>query len=319
MSQQASDELPPALGRVVDGWLAHLSVELGRSANTVAAYRRDAHRYCAWLQDRGISDLAEVSEADVTAFLQDLGRSTPGHPGLAASSTARILAAVRGLHHFAHADGLVPVDAAADVRTPHVRRRLPTSLSIDQVQHLLDSCDTTGVEGLLESVLLELLYGTGARISEVCRLDVDDLTRVVDDPDAGLRLFGKGSKERMVPLGRYARDAVQAWLVRGRPARLRHATPALLLNHRGDRLSRQSAWAIVQRVGERAGVGPLHPHTLRHSYATHLLEGGADVRVVQELLGHASVTTTQIYTLVTIDHLREVYRQAHPRALGAPR
>jgi integrase/recombinase XerD len=190
---------------------------------------------------------------------------------------------------------------------------------MDQVESLLAAPDTSTPEGLRDAALLELLYGTGARVSEVCALDVDDIRPVLDDPDLGLRLIGKGDKERIVPLGSYAAKAVDAWLIRGRPAwaEISNGEHALLLNTRGRRLSRQSAWAVIRRAGEAAGLDVEHlsPHSLRHSYATHLLDGGADVRVVQELLGHSSVTTTQIYTLVTADHLREVYRSSHPRAV----
>ena len=302
---------------LVDGWLAHLAVERGRSGNTLSAYRRDAGKYLAWLATQGIGDLGEVTPHDVAAFQRRLAEGDADHPPLAASSIARTIAAVRSLHQFALSDGVTGTDAAARVSPPRLGRRLPKALTIEQVRRLLDGCDPSTVDGLLESALLELLYGTGARISEVCGLDVDEVTRALADPDAGLRLFGKGSKERVVPLGGYARAALDAWLVRGRPERARRArsaVPALLLNARGRRLSRQSAWAIVEAAGERAGIEHLGPHSLRHSYATHLLEGGADVRVVQELLGHASVTTTQIYTMVTVQQLREVYAQSHPRA-----
>ena len=305
---------------LVDGWLAHLAVERGRAGNTLAAYRRDVDRYLRWLEGHGITDVTEVTSHDVTAFQRWLAEGDADRPPLAASSVARTIAAVRSLHRFALTDGLADTDPAARVSPPRLGRRLPKALTVAQVQALLDGCDPTTVDGLLEATLLELLYGTGARISEVCGLDVDEVSRALSDLDAGLRLFGKGGKERVVPLGSYARAAVDAWLVRGRPERARRArvaSPALLLNAHGSRLSRQSAWTIVQGAGRRAGIEHLGPHSLRHSYATHLLEGGADVRVVQELLGHASVTTTQIYTLVTVDHLREVYRAAHPRAAGA--
>lgn len=314
----------PQLTRAVTAWLGHLRVERGRSANTLAAYQCDIDRYLSWLASREITGLDQVNSGDLASYQQDLSSGVAGAAGLSASSVARNLAAVRGLHRFAAADGLVSDDVSARIAVPSVGRRLPKALSIAQVQSLLDNCDLSTVEGLLTRALLELLYGTGARISEITNLDVDDLTGVLADPDAGLRLFGKGSKERIVPLGSYAREAVDAWLMRGRPAWARRSAstsqgrgnPALLLNQRGGRLSRQSAWALLQSAGERAGVEHLGPHSLRHSYATHLLEGGADVRVVQELLGHASVTTTQIYTLVTVDHLRDVYRSAHPRARG---
>ena len=239
---------------------------------------------------------------------------------LAPASIARAVVAVRSLHRFAVMDGLALSDPAADVRPPRPPRRLPKALPLDQVQLMLDLPSTETVEGLRDAALLELLYGTGGRISEITDLDVDDLTRALAVPPdelAGLRVLGKGSKERIVPLGSYARRAVEAYLVRGRPALAAHGhgTPALLLNARGARLSRQSAYAVLRRVAAQAGVASeVSPHTLRHSFATHLLDGGADVRVVQELLGHASVTTTQIYTLVTVDHLREVYAGAHPRA-----
>ena len=232
------------------------------------------------------------------------------------------MVAVRSLHRFAADDGLTTSDPAREVAPPKSGRRLPKGLSLAQVQALLETPLVETPLGLRDAALLELLYGTGARISEVVGLDVDDVARLADAPaeePAGLRLFGKGSKERWVPVGSYARAALRAYLTRARPGLVAggRGTPALLVNSRGGRLSRQSAWTILRTAAERAGItADVSPHTLRHSYATHLLEGGADVRVVQELLGHASVTTTQIYTMVTVDHLREVYRSSHPRATG---
>ena len=304
------------LDRLIRAYLDHLVVERGASANTVAGYRRDLTRYAAFLAAREVGDPASITEADVSAFAQSLRAGEPGHPPLAASSAARALVAVRGLHRFAASEGTVATDVTADVKPPAIGQRLPKALSVADVQTLLDAPDTTTVAGLRDAALLELLYGTGARISEVLALDVDDLHDALADPDAGVRLFGKGGKERIVPLGSYARRAVDAWLVRGRPAWAARGkgTPALLLNSRGARLSRQSAWAAIQANAATAHLEHIGPHTLRHSFATHLLEGGADIRVVQELLGHASVTTTQLYTLVTVDHLREVYLEAHPRA-----
>jgi integrase/recombinase XerD len=237
--------------------------------------------------------------------------------GLGASSVARAVVAVRGLHRFAVQERLVPGDVAAQVRPPRTGHSLPKALSVAEVQALLDAPDTTTVAGLRDAALLELLYGTGARVSELLALDVDDIAPALSDADVGLRLFGKGRKERLVPLGGYARDAVAAWLGQGRPewARRAKGAPALFLNSLGRRLSRQSAFAVLRDSAERSGLAvPVSPHTLRHSYATHLLDGGADVRVVQELLGHASVATTQLYTLVTATHLLEVYRTSHPRA-----
>lgn len=300
----------------VSDYLQHLVVERGLSDNTVAAYRRDLAKYAQFLADRGVDDLAGTTSPDVAEFARDLAER-----GLAPSSVTRTVVAVRNLHKFALVQGWVSDDVAKTVAPASPAKRLPKALSIAEVEALLASCDTSTVEGLRDRALLELLYGTGARISEVCQLDVDDLRGVRADPSSGLRLIGKGNKERVVPLGHYALEAVEAWLVRGRPAWADRgaATPALLLNSRGSRLSRQSSWAIMQRAARSAGVTThMSAHSLRHSYATHLLDGGADVRVVQELLGHASVTTTQIYTMVTAEHLREVYRSSHPRAVSRP-
>ena len=302
------------VGGQAEDYLRHLVVERGLSDNTVQAYRRDLLRYQEYLGSRGIGSLAEVTRVDVEEFRRHLD-----HIGLAPASVTRCVVAVRNLHRFAVGSGQLQADVTAGMSPGTRSRGLPKALSMDQVESLLAAPDTSTVEGLRDAALLELLYGTGARVSEVCALDVDDIRRVLDDPDLGLRLIGKGDKERIVPLGSYAAKAVDAWLIRGRPAwaEIGNGEHALLLNTRGRRLSRQSAWAVIRRAGEAAGLDVEHlsPHSLRHSYATHLLDGGADVRVVQELLGHSSVTTTQIYTLVTADHLREVYRSSHPRAV----
>lgn len=302
------------VGGQAEDYLRHLVVERGLSDNTAQAYRRDLLRYQEYLGSRGIGSLAEVTRVDVEEFRRHLD-----HIGLAPASVTRCVVAVRNLHRFAVGSGQLQADVTAGMSPGTRSRRLPKALSMDQVESLLAAPDTSTVEGLRDAALLELLYGTGARVSEVCALDVDDIRPVLDDPDLGLRLIGKGDKERIVPLGSYAAKAVDAWLIRGRPAwaEIGNGEHALLLNTRGRRLSRQSAWAVIRRAGEAAGLDVEHlsPHSLRHSYATHLLDGGADVRVVQELLGHSSVTTTQIYTLVTADHLREVYRSSHPRAV----
>ena len=303
--------------QAVEGFLDHLRVERGASPHTVAAYRRDLRRYVDFLHRQEIDDLAHVTPTIVAGFAGDLRESE-----LAPASTARIVVAVRSLHRFALEDGLTESDPAREVTPPKTGRRLPKGLSLAEIQALLDTPLIETPLGLRDAALLELLYGTGARISEVVSLDVDDVSRAAEaaaDEPVGLRLFGKGSKERWVPVGSYAREALRAYLTRARPGLVAKGkgTPALLVNSRGGRLSRQSAWTILRTAAERAGItAEVSPHTLRHSYATHLLEGGADVRVVQELLGHASVTTTQIYTMVTVDHLREVYRSAHPRAMG---
>ena len=307
--------------RLRRGFLDHLIVERGLSKHTVAAYRQDLTRYLTWLIARGITDPEEIAPADIIAYQAEITGGDIDHPALAPASVARAVVAIRALHAFAFAEGLVTHNAAAEINPPSPGKRLPKGLSIDEVQRLLDAVDRDSWVGLRDAALLELLYGTGARIGEVVALDVDDLTRVLGDPEASLRLIGKGDRERLVPLGSYARAAVEAWLVRGRPvvlASARQSSPALLLNTRGRRLSRQSAWAIMQYRARMAGLttSAVSPHSLRHSFATHLLDGGADVRVVQEFLGHASVTTTQIYTQVTVDHLREVFAVAHPRARG---
>ncbi|WP_139983561.1 site-specific tyrosine recombinase XerD [Nocardioides litoris] len=303
-----------ALVRAVRTYLDHLTVEKGLAANTLSSYRRDLRRYLQFLAHRDVDDLAAVDEATVTAFLVALREGDADHPPLGASSAARTVVAVRGFHRFAVADGLAVVDPAAAVKPPAPAKRLPKALPLSDVEAILEAAGSTGTAlALRDRALLEVLYGTGARISEAVGLDVDDL----DPADGTVLLRGKGGKERLVPVGSFAREAVDAYLVRARPELVstRAVGGALFLNARGGRLSRQSAWAVLVRTAERAGVTrDVSPHTLRHSFATHLLDGGADVRVVQELLGHASVTTTQVYTLVTVDNLRQVFATAHPRA-----
>nr|WP_306365638.1 site-specific tyrosine recombinase XerD [Nocardia sp. CC227C] len=305
-----------ALRREIDAYLDHLTVEKGAARNTLAAYRRDLGRYREFLAARGVTGLAAVSENDIGDFMVALRSGDAERPALAASSAARALVAVRGLHRFAAAEGMTTADVAHPVKPPAPARRLPKALPYEQISRLLDAAGgdvADGPRGLRDRALLELLYSTGARISEIIALDVDD----IDTGERAVVLRGKGGKQRMVPIGRPALAAVDAYLVRGRPALARRGkgNPALFLNHRGGRLSRQSAWQVLHAAAERAGIAAqVSPHTLRHSFATHLLDGGADVRVVQELLGHASVTTTQIYTLVTVGTLHEVWATAHPRA-----
>ncbi|MFI5100073.1 MAG: site-specific tyrosine recombinase XerD [Actinomycetes bacterium] len=306
-----------ALARAADADLDHLTVERGVARNTELSYRRDLGRYVRWCQGRGIVDVAAVTESDVGDFLAALRSGYADHPPLSASSAARTVVAVRGFHRFALREGLSVDDPAHEVRPPQSPRRLPKAIPVADVEALLEAASgDEGVTGLRDRALLEVLYGCGARISEAVGLDVDDL----DLERGAVLLRGKGGKERFVPLGSYARAAVDAYLVRARPVLVMagRGTSAVFLNRRGGRLSRQSAWTVLRAAAERGGLPTEHlsPHTLRHSFATHLLDGGADVRVVQELLGHASVTTTQVYTLITVDKLREVYAAAHPRALG---
>jgi integrase/recombinase XerD len=309
---------PSALVRAVRTYLDHLGVERGLADNTLKSYRRDLRRYVGFLAGQGIGDLAGIDEQTVAGFLMALREGDPEHPPLSAASAGRTVVAVRGFHKFAVRDGLATADPSAGVRPPKPAKRLPKALPLEDVEAILEAAGAAGTAlALRDRALLEVLYGTGARISEAVGLDIDDLQPAVDVEVATVLLRGKGSKERVVPVGAYALEAVDAYLVRGRPELVAagKGTPAMFLNARGGRLSRQSAWAVIVKAAERAGVtAEVSPHTLRHSFATHLLERGADVRVVQELLGHASVTTTQVYTLVTVDSLREVYAAAHPRA-----
>ena len=302
-------------------------MERGLAASTVESYRRDLRRYASVLAGRGKTRLDEITPADVAGFLASLREGDAEHPALAVSSAARAVIAVRGLHAFTVAQGLAATDPAREVPPPSPPRRLPRAIPVGDVERLLDAAgpgpdDLSAEPRLLrDRALLEFLYGTGARISEATGLDIDELQLGADPV---VRLIGKGGKHRVVPMGRYAVRALEAYLVRARPglaaaSRRASASPAVFLNARGGRLTRQGAWGVLHAAAARAGLAPetdVSPHTLRHSFATHMLDGGADIRVVQELLGHASVTTTQVYTLVTVDRLREVYAASHPRALA---
>jgi integrase/recombinase XerD len=296
----------------IEAYLQHVIVEKGLSPNTVAAYRRDLGRFEQWLGQAGINDLTDVTAAKLGEFVTWTSRDEH----LSATSVRRVVSSVRGLFKYLGAEGALLVDPTEDLSSPSVPLRLPKALSVADTVAMVESCDPNTVMGLRDRALLEFLYGCGARISEAVTLSPDAL----DLQARSVLLRGKGGKQRRVPLGSYAVDAVDAYLVRSRPALAQarksgREPAAVFLNARGGALSRQSAWGIVSAAATRAGIAGVSPHTLRHSFATHLLEGGADVRVVQELLGHASVTTTQIYTQVSIDRLREVYAESHPRAL----
>lgn len=298
-------------------YLDHLAVERGLSTNTLSAYRRDLDRYLEYSERVGVTDSTSIDEQHVAGFVAALREGVGDRVPLSSVSAGRALVAVRGFHRFALREGVTAVDPAHVVRPSGTPRRLPKAISVEQVEALIEAAGSgEDPRAVRDRALLEVLYATGARVSEAIGLDVDDL-----DLEAGTALLhGKGGKQRLVPVGRMAREAVEAYLVRGRPGLVAAGagTPALFVNRRGARLSRQSAWSMIRVAAERAGLSAdISPHTLRHSYATHLLDGGADVRVVQELLGHVSVTTTQIYTLVTVEKLREVYLTAHPRALPA--
>ncbi|MDL5488147.1 site-specific tyrosine recombinase XerD [Microbacterium wangruii] len=302
--------------RAVHAFLRHVAIERGLSEHTGAAYRRDLDAYARWLGEQGIADTDEITADIVTRFIADRAAADPPP---AAASLARLQSAVRSFHRYLAREGIAAGDPTGRLRPPKAARRLPKALTIAQVEALLDASGPLASDaaagdlvGIRDRALLELLYATGARISEIVQLDVDDLAH-----GDVLRVRGKGDKERIVPIGSYARTAVDSYLTRVRPelSRRGRATPRLFLGVRGAPLSRQSAWAVIGKAAERAQLtAHVSPHTLRHSFATHLLQGGADVRVVQELLGHASVATTQIYTYVSPDALRDVYVTSHPRA-----
>jgi len=291
---------------VLQNFLRHLTIERGLSENTLRAYRSDLTSYLDFLQSRNRSELTATS-SDIRDYLSEIAK-------MARSSQARKLAAIRAFQLFLVLEGKREDDPTGAIPTPKLPQRLPKALSVDQVMQLLQAAGPAPGEDapdpfrVRDRAILELLYSTGARVSELAALDLDEVT------DNGLiRVRGKGSKERMVPVGSYAAAALENYLRRVRPGLVKRASPAVFLNKLGGRLSRQSIWEIIQRAGLRCGL-EVSPHTLRHCFATHLIEGGADVRVVQELLGHSSVATTQIYTRVTVDTLREVYQSAHPRA-----
>ncbi|MGO2614610.1 site-specific tyrosine recombinase XerD [Brevibacterium aurantiacum] len=304
-------ELPASLARAFETYLNSLRFERGLSRNSIDAYARDLARYGTWLNGQGMSHLGEVERTHVEAFALHLLDEN-----LAPRTRARALVAVRRFHGFALGEGLAATDPASEVSPPQEGLRLPKALSLVDIEAMLATTGGEEPAQIRAAALLELLYATGARISEAVGVDLDDL----DLETSLVRLYGKGGKERIVPFGSHAATALGAWVSRTRPsmaAKARSSAPAgaLFLNARGTRLSRQTAWQIVKDAGELAGLeAEVSPHTFRHSFATHLLEGGADIRVVQELLGHASVTTTQIYTKVSEETLREVYATSHPRA-----
>lgn len=303
-----------AMDDLLEQFLAHIGVERGLAGSTVSAYAADIKKYVSWLSSRDLNKLNEVTSLDVEEYVAALDKA-----GESARSKARRLASVHEFHKFALMQGVVTDDVSARVKAPKAAGHLPDVLSVDEVSRLLDaaamggSCDPVV---LRDKALLEFMYATGCRVSETTGTDLND----IDFDERVVVLTGKGSKQRLVPLGEYALKALRRYISDGRPeleARAKGAKErrAVFLNKRGRRISRQSVWEAVKAAGERAHIDrPLHPHTLRHSFATHLIQGGADVRTVQELLGHASVTTTQIYTHVSPETLIETYLTAHPRA-----
>ncbi len=308
------DEAEPALDPSAEDYLTWLYVERGRATNTIAAYRRDLVAYEQFLRDSGL----DVTSADRTALERYMAKMA--RAGSGAASRARALTAVRGLYRFRAEEGAGDADPTSDVQAPRVGQRLPKAISEDEVLTLLDSASGTLPRDLRDKAMLELLYGTGMRVGELVGLSLGDI-----GSDSGLiRVFGKGSKERLVPLGRFAAPTLERWLDQGgRPELVprrwarKGDSEALFINARGGRLTRQGAWEVIAGRARSVGLGDkVHPHVLRHSCATHMLARGADVRVVQELLGHASVATTQVYTKVTVEHLRGAYEAAHPRSGG---
>lgn len=294
----------------VEEFLAHLRAERGLAPATIIAYRRDLARYAEFLAERGIEAASRATEADLRAYPAWLReRATADGRPLRPASVARAIVAVRGLQRFLAVEGRAPAALATVLETPSVRRSLPRALPVEIVERLLAAPIGEGPAALRDRAVLELLYGAGLRVSELTGLDLDDLDRV----DRLVRVRGKGDRERVVPYGEPADDAIEAWVRRGRPS-LAPRVPAVFVNRSGGRLTRQGTWAILRGHAERLGIEGVTPHALRHSFATHLLDGGADVREVQELLGHASVTTTQVYTLVSRSALRSAYLRAHPRA-----
>lgn len=315
------DEIEQASGAYLD----HLAIERELSNNTVGSYRRDLARYHEYLVGAGVHSLAEITPETLRAFLQAAAAGEDGKNPLAASSIARLMASLRGFHGFMLNERLSSTDPTESLENPRLARPLPKALTIPQTRALLEAFSGEDPASLRSRALLETLYASGARVSEMCALDVDDLGVLPvseaedseENPITLVTVTGKGNKQRLVPLGEYAVKALDAYLVRSRPqlAQKGRGSSALFLNLRGGRLSRQSTWNIIREAAEIAGIQTaVSPHSLRHSFATHMLEGGADVRVVQELLGHVNVTTTQIYTKVTATLLREVYQETHPRA-----
>ncbi|NEG70088.1 site-specific tyrosine recombinase XerD [Bifidobacterium choloepi] len=302
--------------KLVDRFIAHIDIERGLSPATVAAYRSDLELYCNWLQRHGIDEPSAIRRDDVESFVADLADD-----GQSSGSRSRRLAAVHMFHRFLVGEGLAADDPSAQVRAPKSAERLPEALTVDEVTRLLDAVRPVSGQPVeyRDAAMLELLYATGARVSELCALNLDD----IDFDERVVRLTGKGAKQRLVPFGQYAAAALGEYLDHGRPSleanvNRKTASPerrAVFLNKRGRRISRQSVWEVLSNAGQKAHLtSPLHPHTLRHTFATHLIQGGADVRSVQELLGHASVRTTQVYTHVSPETLKETYLLSHPRA-----
>lgn len=292
------------IGVLVEEFLHHLRAERGLSRNTIEAYERDLRRYARFVRSKGTASPDRLRPADLTEYLSLLRRDLSG------SSVARNLSAVRSFHRFLLAEGLAASDPTAHTDSPKVLTGLPGVLSREEVARLIDCAPGDGAFGLRNKAILELLYAAGLRVSELVDLSTDSVNL-----SAGfVRALGKGGKERVVPLGSSAARALEEYLTSVRPRWAGEGQDALFVSRRGRRLTRQRIWQVVQQAARAAGLSkPITPHTFRHSFATHLLEGGADLRVVQELLGHASISTTEIYTHVERERMRRIHAQYHPR------
>lgn len=305
-----ASDLPDVLAHS-DTYLTHLAVERGVSTHTLSAYRRDLVLYASYRSEKGLGPVTATTAEQLSGFVAWLkSRTLPNGQPYADSSIARSVVAIRGYHRFLFGEEIVDVDITADLETPRAPRALPKALTVEEVATLLDAPSAQTPAGWRDAAILELLYGAGLRISELTQLDIDD----IDPVDRLVRVLGKGEKQRIVPYGEPAAEALDRWLVRGRHT-MTPDSAAVFVNARGGRLTRQGVWKVLQRYAKEAGIArSVSPHTLRHSFATHLLDGGADVRIVQELLGHASIATTQIYTQVSRGMLKSVYERSHPRA-----
>lgn len=296
------------LDRVKGLYLNHLTVERGLAENTLSAYQQDLNRFILAVGKNEIKYVEQVTAEDLSVYLANLSSAK-----LSATSMARHFAAIKGFFKFAVKENIIPSDPTVAISTPKLPSRLPKALQVLEIDSLIAAVATPDLVGYRNLAILEFMYGTGCRISELTDLDIDDLDLV----EHVVRLRGKGDKQRLVPLGEYAISALNKYLVSARPSFVSGKavdTAAVFRNQRGGRLTRQGVWAILREAAAAAEIPDVTPHSLRHSFATHLLEGGADIRVVQELLGHSSVATTQIYTKVSIDGLRSVYAHSHPRA-----
>jgi integrase/recombinase XerD len=295
------------MDRLIERFIHYLAVERGLANNTLDSYRRDLTNFSNFLKKTNTTDLNQLHRATIIAFLADLQRK-----GKANSTISRNLASIRAFFSFLLRDGFIDGDPTVNLESPKIEKRLPKVLTVEQVEALLLSPDVSTACGLRDKAMLELLYATGIRVSELVSLNVPDVNLNM----GFLKCTGKGNKERIIPLGSIAEKFVHQYLMRSRPELVRDPREdALFLNHHGRRLSRQGFWKIIKKYAQLAAIEKeITPHTLRHSFATHLLENGADLRSVQEMLGHADISTTQIYTHITRSRLKEVYEQAHPRA-----